>query len=67
MNNWRLSSLRKDKNVSENFITLVDTNSLKDIFSVKQTSQILKKSSNNGKVIQSCRLRDVSLIIRSQS
>jgi hypothetical protein len=27
----------------------------------------LNKTSNNGKVIQSCRLRDVSLIIRSQN
>jgi len=37
-----LSSLRKDKNVSEDPIILVATNSLNDIFSVKQTSQLLK-------------------------
>jgi len=62
-----LNSLRKDKNVSEDPVTLVATNSLKDIFSVRQTSQLLKKTSNNGKVIQSCGFRDVSLIIRSQN
>jgi hypothetical protein len=48
-------------------ITLVATNSLKDLFSVKQTSQLLKKISNNEKVIQSCGLRDVSLVNKSKN